>query len=122
MDADADAREEDKRQLKRLAVLRQVRQADDKVGHLRSNAADSSHRHRQKLHAHQEHPQIQRAGRNHQTETEAGEGCAEEKPSQDQQAPPPEEEDEGGVNGGRRGVHLTLLDKKHRQIVQSLCR
>ena len=87
-----------------LMHLRQIREADNQVDHLRSNAACSNHRRRQEPHAHQEHPQTRRADHKPQAETEEGEGSEEEKARQDRQAPPPQEEDAGAVK--RRGdVH-----------------
>ena len=112
-DEDEDEDEEVKRLLKRLANLRQIREADNQVDHLRSNAAFSNHHRRhQEPHAHQEHPQIHRAGRKPQAETEEGEGSEEEKARQDRQAPPPQEEDAGVVK--RRGEVHSPLDANKR--------
>ena len=108
-DEDKDEDEEVRYLLKGLTNLRQIREADNQVDHLRSNAACSNRRRRQpqEPHAHQEYPQIHHAGHKPQAEIEEGEGNEEEKARQDRQAPPPQEEGADVVK--RRGeVHHPL--------------
>ena len=117
-----DEEEEGKHLLKTTPLLRQIREADNEVGRLRSNAACFKHRRRRKLPAHQQHPQALRAGRSHQAETEEGEGSEEEKASQGRQAPQPEEEDGDAVKRRRGEVRPTLDANKYCQMVGSHCR
>ena len=69
-DADKDEDEEEGRNqlLKGRTNMRQIREADNQVDHLRGNAANFNRRH---LQAHQGHPQVHQ-GRQRQAETEAG--------------------------------------------------
>ena len=100
--------------------MRQIREADNQVDHIRGNAANFNRRH---LRAPQEHPQVHRARQHHaENEERPGERSKEEeKARQERQAPPPQKEDAGRVVGCEDDQR-PLVASKRACMVGALCR